>query len=431
MIDLNLLRLLKHRGDFYRVKGRIPDSALDPQTRTILKDFGTYFERFPDHTVVDMDNFLPMFRSWHPTLKDEQRNQYEGLFTRAKEDVSQDVRHEVMRTVLELRLATEMANLVEKFDAGDLPNIHQAIAERITEFKADSGLKDVQWIQDDIDDLLNEDNNHVGITFRLDAVNQSMRPLKGGDFGIIAGRPDRGKTTLISSEVTYMAAQLPPEKNILWLNNEGMGKRIIPRLYQSLFGATKSQLITLSQRGVLKKAYKERLGRMDKIRVIDIHGMDNFTVEQIIESNNPGVVVYDMIDNIRGFGDAARTDLGLEKMYQWAREISVKYDLVGLATSQISADGDGMFFPTQSMLKDSKTGKQGACDFIMMIGASNDPAYANQRAISLPKNKLRIDGGPADPRAIVSYEPMRARYEDMDITEPVPDDDSDDKEGSE
>lgn len=424
MIDLGLLRLMKNRSEFFRVKGRVPDSALDPQTRTILNDFGKYFDRFPDAQVVDMEAFLPMFRSWHPTLKDEQRVQYEGLFERAKADVPENVRHEIMRTVLELRLATEMANLVEKFDAGDMPNIYQALQEKITEFKADSGLKDIQYLQDDIDDLLVEENNETGIKWRLEAVNESMRPMRGGDFGIIAGRPDRGKTTLIASEVTFMAPQLPEDKNILWLNNEGMGKRIIPRLYQALFGATKTQLIQLSQRGVLKKAYKDRLGRMDKIRIVDIHGMDNFTVEQIIEANNPGVVVYDMIDNIRGFGDAARTDLGLERMYQWAREIAVKYDLVGLATSQISADGDGMFFPTQAMLKDSKTGKQGACDFIMMVGSSNDPAYANQRAIGLPKNKLRRDGGPADPRAMVNYEPMRARYEDMQITEPEPEDEN-------
>lgn len=421
MIDLNLLRLMKHRTEFFRVKGRVPDSALDRQTSTIISDFDKYFSRFQDHQQVDMDTFLPMFRSWHPTLKDEQRHQYEGLFERIKTDVDDNTRHEIMRTVLELRLATEMANMVEQFDAGLLPNIYQSLAEKITEFKADSGLKDIAYIEDDIDDLLKEDADETGIKWRLSCLNESMRPLRGGDFGIIAGRPDKGKTTFIASEITHMASQLADDKNVLWLNNEGMGKRIVPRVYQSLFGATRTQLIQLSQKGVLKQAYKQRLGRMSKIRIVDVHGMDNFTVEQIIEANNPGVVVYDMIDNIRGFGDSARTDLGLEKMYQWGREIAVKYNLVGMATSQISAEGDGMFFPTMSMLKDSKTGKQGACDFQLMIGSSNDPAYGHQRAIGLPKNKLRRDGGPADPRAIVSYEPMRARYEDIKIVEDEPD----------
>jgi replicative DNA helicase len=120
-----------------------------------------------------------------------------------------------------------------------------------------------------------------------------------------------------------------------------------------------------------------------------------------------------MIDNIRGFGSEARTDLQLEEMYKWARERSVKYDAIGLATSQISAEGDGLQFPTLSMLKDSKTGKQGACDFQLMIGASNDPNLEYSRYLSLPKNKLRRDGQPSDPRCEVRFQPNLARYEDI------------------
>jgi replicative DNA helicase len=122
-----------------------------------------------------------------------------------------------------------------------------------------------------------------------------------------------------------------------------------------------------------------------------------------------------MIDNIRGFGDMARTDLMLEEMYKWARERSVKYDCIGLATSQISNDGDGMQFPTLGMLKDSKTGKQGACDFQLMIGASNDPGLAGSRFISLPKNKLRRPDGASDPRAEVVFDAVRARYRDIPV----------------
>jgi replicative DNA helicase len=105
-------------------------------------------------------------------------------------------------------------------------------------------------------------------------------------------------------------------------------------------------------------------------------------------------------------------------MYQWARELCVKYDCIGIATSQISNEGDGLQFPTLPMLKDSKTGKQGANDFQLMIGASNDPGLGRVRYIGLPKNKLRREGGPSDPRATVKYEPELARYSDLPTTEP-------------
>jgi replicative DNA helicase len=149
--------------------------------------------------------------------------------------------------------------------------------------------------------------------------------------------------------------------------------------------------------------------------VLDVHGYATGQIESILEESNPGVVVFDMIDHIRGFGDMARTDLQLEEMYKWARERSVKYDCVSLATSQISNDGDGLQFPTLSMLKDSKTGKQGAADFQIMIGASNDIGLSGSRFISLPKNKLRRPDGASDPRAEVIFDGTRARYRDIEV----------------
>ena len=75
-----------------------------------------------------------------------------------------------------------------------------------------------------------------------------------------------------------------------------------------------------------------------------------------------------------------------------------------------------MQFPTLGMLKDSKTGKQGACDFQLMIGASNDPNLSGLRYLSLPKNKLRREGTPGDPRATVNFKPQVARFDDVPIT---------------
>lgn len=413
MLDLTLLRVLKHKKDLLRVRGKIPDTALDPQTKVILDDYSKYFQKFPDADVVDFEVFYSLFRSWHSSLKDDKLAMFEGILQNAKKDVDDNTRAQIMRSLLDLKLATKLANLSMEFEEGNLENLFGAVAAEVQTYKRDAGVSQVDYIRDDIEDLL-EESEVSGIQWRLSCLNESMRPMQFGDFGIIAGRPDRGKTTLIASETTYMAPQLPEHMNVLWLNNEGLGKRIIPRLYQAAIGATRSQLIELKDRGVLKPAYKRIMSRMDRIRVIDIHGLDNYAVEQLIEENNAGIVVYDMIDNVRGFGDSARTDLGLERMYQWGRELAVKLGHIGIATSQISADGEGLQFPNMSMLKDSKTGKQGACDFQIMIGSVNDPGYANMRYIGVPKNKLRKDGGAADPRATVKYEPMRARYTDME-----------------
>lgn len=414
MIDLNLLRIIKYRADFYKMRGRVPKEAIDAQTNVLMDDFQHYFSELPEHEKIDHATFIPVFRARHPSLSAESRAGYETIIKNALTvDVGEAEKNTIMRSMLELRLGTQLASMLARFDAGDLPNIQGVLSQALDEFKADAGIRDIDFIRDDIGDLLAEEISDAGWRWRLECLNQSVRGLRPGDFGIIAGRPDKGKTTFIASELTFLAAQLPAGQPAVWLNNEGPGKRIIPRLYQSALGAKVSELIGFNATGKLKSMYADIMGFVDRVRVIDIHNADCFTVEAIVERNNPGIVVYDMIDNIRGFGDAARTDLGLERMYQWGRELAVKHGHAGLATSQISNEGDGLQFPTLGMLKDSKTGKQGACDFQLMIGASNDPGLQGVRYLGMPKNKLRREGAAPDPRATVKYDPQRARYDDI------------------
>ena len=122
----------------------------------------------------------------------------------------------------------------------------------------------------------------------------------------------------------------------------------------------------------------------------------------------------DMIDNIKFSGmslaGGARTDQILESMYSWARIMAVKHNFVLLATSQISADGEGMQYPSMDMLKDSKTGKQGAIDLQIMIGKSDDPMTEDWRYIGTPKNKLRLPGQPGYVRQEVIFSNEQARY---------------------
>jgi replicative DNA helicase len=139
-------------------------------------------------------------------------------------------------------------------------------------------------------------------------------------------------------------------------------------------------------------------------------------VEDAIEQLKPGLVIFDMIDNISFVGSKkdARTDQVLESMYQWARTLGVKYDFPVIACSQVSAEAElqseTQCYPAQHMLKDSKTGKQGAADLMIMIGKSADPACANKRYISTPKNKLAK--GLVYLRNEMNFDGARARYND-------------------
>lgn len=407
---------MRRRSDYNKLKDMIPAANLDPQAVAIIADFGKYFEKFPTHNAVDMTTFLPRFKAWHPKMTDEKFNSFKAMLLNTVQEPDEDQRRNILAELSELELMTKLANLAEEFQQGDLADAFDAVTQTMDGFRQRTGRRSIQYIDTPIDELLQDEFDDTGVEWRLDCLNRSMRRLRPGDFGIVAGRPDKGKTSFISSEITYMASQLPPDRNIVWLNNEGPGKRIIPRLYQSALNISMVEMKERLTAGTLVNEYRAAIGgRLDKIRIVDIHGYATGHVEAILEESNPGIIIYDMIDHIKGFGDQARTDLVLEQMYIWARERSVKYDCIGLATSQISNDGDGMQFPTLGMLKDSKTGKQGACDFQLMIGASNDVGLAGSRFISLPKNKLRRPDGASDPRAEVIFDGTRARYRDIEV----------------
>lgn len=422
MIDLVLLRILKYRKDFNQLYGVVPKDSkvVDDKTSAILADFAKYFEGYPSHNVVDVATFLPRFKQWHPTLSEEQYAGYQRTIVAAiTKDADEDQRRNIVEWLADVEMMTRMANLVEDHTNGDLDDVFGAVTATMDGYRRRLDVKFSGYIDTPIDELLKEEFDDTGVSWRSGALNGSMRRMRPGDFGIIAARPDKGKTTFLASEATHIAAQLPEDRNVLWLNNEGPGRRIIPRLYQAALNLTMQEMLAMSTAGTLVDAYRKAVGgRLDKIRVVDIHGMNNGQVEMVIQDNNPGLIIYDMIDNIKFMGEAARTDLALEYMYQWARERSVKYDAIGWATSQISNDGDGLMFPTLGMLKDSKTGKQGACYFQLMIGSSNDAGLQNSRWLGLVKNKLRRPGGPGDPRAEVIFDGARARFKDADVGVP-------------
>jgi len=419
-LDLTLLRLFKTRDRHDRLIRSVPKHVLDPKSAVVLDDFGKFFREFPDANSIPEDEFWLWFRSFaHPTLSDEQRAYYKAFLAQVQEPVAEELEKGLMARLVAADTASKLVSLVERFNEGEEIDLGMCLRDVVDRFELDTDRKvKTPWVQDDINDLIKADEDDSGFHWRVFDIGLSMRPLRSGDFGILAGRPDTGKTTFVTDELTHFASQVDTvypgeQRTILWFNNEGPGKRIVTRLYQSALNATMGDLVKKSQGGTLQAEYVQATGgRADMIRVFDIHDFWNHEVEDIIRTLNPAIVVFDMVDNIK-FGGGAnnngqRTDQLLEAMYQWARVIAVKHDCVVLATSQISGDGENMSYPPLGMLKDSRTGKQGAADFILTIGCLNE--YPNARYLGLTKNKLAREGGAKQLKCETIFDGERGRY---------------------
>ena len=431
-LDITALRLLKYRDRYERLARAVPARALQPTTASLLADFGAFFREFDQAKRIEHGPFLTWFRGFrHPRMQDADFSAYEQIIAASMTDVPPEVEAGLMERLVAAEAAANVTSLLEKWNQGDELDLYQELRNNLEKFEQQLARKvKTPQVLDPIEDLLKAEENDAGLHWRLRCLNEHIKPLRAGDFVIVAARPDKGKTTFCASELTHMAAQMdtvwPGEnRSVLWFNNEGPGNRIVMRNFQAALNATVEDLVALSNqpsddpkyKTKVREAYAEALGgRAGALRIFDIHDMWNHEVEDIMKQYRPGLVLFDMVDNIKFGGETnnngQRTDQLLEAMYQWARLMGVKHDCAVLATSQISADGDGVSYPTLPQLKDSKTGKQGAADVIITIGALNDPVLEKSRYIGTTKNKKVRTGKRASPNAEVFFDSQRGRYKE-------------------
>lgn len=414
-IDLPTLRLLKTRKKYERFARMVPEGTVSETTQKIINRFGEYFA-VTGAERIEFAEFWPWLRTQYPKWKDKDVAFWSAQLRPVDKDNPEGYDEAVLKNLLATAMANKALSLIERWNDGKEVELAEELRVAVEQFE-DALQRRVKTpdVTLDWDAMIEEEADNTGLHWRLGCVGNHLRAMREGDFGILAMRPDRGKTTWGASEVTFMAPQLaelyPDEfRRVVWLNNEGPGRRILGRIRQAALGLSNSEIRDMGA-AKAREAYAEAIKGEDRIVVKDIHGFSNWEVEELLRKLNPGLVVFDMIDNIQFAGRAQnggeRTDQLLEAMYQWARSLGVRMGFAGIAMSQISADGEGMQYPFQSHLKDSKTGKQGACDFILTGGF--DPNQPKIRFIGTTKNKLKIEGATGNPQCRVFFDADRAR----------------------
>jgi len=414
MIDLALLRIIKYREQFDKVHRFIPVSAIDKRTKAVTADIKRYFAANEDQTKLDFPAFRSLFFTvYHKTMNDDDCAYYNKLIERMQDDVPDSVKKNIINQLLELEYATDVANIIQDYQQGEEIDVVVCLDNLTTKVKQSMERSSATEFAGFDDSTVGECNDDEGLAWPLPCMNEVYRKIQGGDQYIIAARPGKGKTSFLTFLNWSMAEQMPSNKVIVWFNNESRKQRIMSRQIQSALGKTNGELAKMNADGTLLIEYCKVMGNKDRVRVYDIHGKNTAFLEEILESigmDNVGAVVTDMLDNVKFLTRVdIREDQRLEQLYQWHRELGVKYNCPMFATSQVSNEGAGLMFPTENMLKDSKTGKQGACDGIIMLGSSDDPLLQNKRGISMPKTKSKREGM-TDLREEVVFDADRGRY---------------------
>jgi replicative DNA helicase len=418
--EVTLLQILKHRREYESLGRAVPKTALVERAQMLFDDFGAFFQEFPDINVIPLDGFLLWFKAFkHRTRTADQLALDTALIEAAlKRDADESLRTGILERLLAAESAMRVTDVLTKFKDGEEIDLYVALRAEVRRYEENTARKVlIPEVDPDMAAQLAEDMDNSGLLWRLPELNRCMRPLRGGDFLIWAGRPGKGKTSGLICEATHMVRQFDEyygtdeARPLVWFNNEGPGKRIWRRMYHAALNATSADLYRLQDTGLLEDKFRDAThGGRDRIKVLDVHRYWNHQIETICEKIRPGLIVFDMIDNVKFKGSNSsgdRTDLALEGMYQWGRELGVLCDCPVIATSQSSVDASDVPFPKDHMLKDSKTGKQGACDGIIFMGS--DAEHPDLRYISVAKSKLNRPGEPQSPNCQVTLDGERCR----------------------
>ena len=383
---LEVLAVLDNLEDYTKYKHLVLNHLNDHDLKRLADGVGAFYDD-TGVTALDWPSFSTWFFVKNPLIKDDKQTLFEGIFKKL-EDVDTTIKSSLVDTFLERYHAERIAFTAMEVAEGRKTDLTPVQTELDT-YVVNSGKANdmsVDVCTNDLDDLLTTVSHGSGLNWRLNALNESLGELHKGRMCLFAARPEVGKTTLLASECTFMAQQLPPEKKVLYFTNEEDRESVNIRLWCSLLGV---DLATLKANRLHFIAEHDKLlhGDRNKIIVIGKWDMSVHDIEYWLKNTDVVLIVIDQLRKVRGFDEIKGGIQRLERVFQTAREWSKEYAPV-LTVSQLDAEAENEQFPSMSRLYESKTAVQGECDVIVNIGQVDGSVPEHARWLNVVKNKL-------------------------------------------
>lgn len=416
-MELGLLKLLTDKELLDKLSGQIKKKTLSKEANVILSDYLDYFASFPTHTQVDMDKFSEWFcLVKHAAWEADQLDIYKKIFTAiAETEVDQAFEDSILGALHTRWYAAQMSDIANRISLGqgdpDLEGIEILLDEYYKKYPKKDATKD-KLVTDDTEELLEHYNATKGYNWRLKELNLSLGELRKGDFVLFGARPDAGKTSLMASEASYIASQLPAGKYIIWFNNEEQGYKVRTRIIQAALSITFKDIQADPVK--VREDYYNAVGGRNRIIIYDSADITSKDVERLLDKYDPGLIIFDQLSKINIGGNPGNDVERLLDLARYARGLAKTHAPV-LSTIWADTSAEGQKYIEQNQLYASKTGMQGECDAIVTIGRVHDPSIANNtRFIYVPKNKLfGKDESLRNGKFEVTLHAEKARYEGM------------------
>lgn len=380
MNDAILLKTCENRENYYLIIKYINKEIVGIETFNLLEALGEFYNKHPDIDNINFNDFALWFTTVYTIdIKSKELELYKLLFSKVGEASSA-----IVRDLAEAYIQKDTRSKLQDALLRNKPLEElQTILNNNIKIEKDNAEVSMDILEDtEITD------RSKGLKWRNNGINLGAGGIIPGDFIVFAGRPDAGKSACVVSEGTYLAEQLPEEKDLLFFTNEGLSVHYKERIYQATFDITNEEL--KNNRLKYKHLYQQKMGRIDKIKLFNISRYNFSQVETIIKKHNPGLIIIDMLDHILGFKSNGNepNDQKMRVLYRWIGDMALKHAPI-IGTTQISYNPqDDPRWPPGERMTGSTTAKQEAPNLIVFIGQEQDK-NSTIRYMSATKNKFK------------------------------------------
>lgn len=417
MIELSIIKLLLKKDNYNKYSSIITKLNTEKEIKILIYLIVKYYEEFEHHNYIAIDELKAFFFLQYPNEKNNRA--YELLFDQlAHLDVSDSMASNIVQQYIEFDCASQIVEKLLPIVQGHKGESVFEIPSLIEEYKRKALLVDEvasPFLEDDYSTLQSIVCKEKGLHWRLSCLNENIGPLIGGSLGHIFARPESGKTSFLTSEVTHFASQLPDDKRILWIWNEEPGYRIRSRLVQSALNMSAQEMeylfrVRTDAADYIRDMYFKSGG--DKILIPKEEDLQYEDIIALIEKyKNISILVMDIADHVgfRKSGDMAKHER-LEELYRRLRCIANAYNIDILTAAQAAESASDRKHLYMEHMANSKTGKPGALDYAIGIGKTNNVSEEEMRWLSIPKNKL---GSTVSSINAVYFDKQKGRYNDI------------------
>ena len=381
-MEKQLLKKLLNYQFYILNKSKVLTSFFDKELLTLFSTIEQAHEQYK--TTLDTTWVRQLLDVYHPTMSNAAKRNMAALLD--------DINHEpeppdqLATDIIQDLFAKERARQIAAI-AVDVINGKKTMAELqnsatlLLDNAAADKLQNYEEVEFNLDGLLEFTSPNNLYAFRHPILREKVVGGGPGNFCIIFGRPESGKSTLgIFEAAGYVRQGL----RVGYFGNEEPAKRLYLRFISSALEKTEAEVRANPE--ACKTAFMDY---SKHLRMMDCVGMDIQDVDAWCAKNKPDVLVLDQLDKFSIDGKFNRDDQRLGELYTYAREIAKRHKCFVIGVCQCSAEGEGILSLDFSMLAGSKTAKAGEADLIIGIGKHKLTEDDNPfRQFTISKNKI-------------------------------------------